>query len=525
MSSLLEELLQRLKVDDAGAREARQLALDATSDLPWVPNPGPQTEAYFCEADELFYGGEAGGGKSDLLAGLGLTAHHNSLLLRRVNDDVKDLAERARAIAGDGHRYNGQDKVLRFGERSIKFSGCQFEADKERHKGRARDLYGFDEICDFTFGQYKFITGWNRSTRPGQRCRTVCAGNPPTRPEGLWVIKYWGPWFDPLHPKPAKPGELRWYLRGPNDEDIEVEGRGPHVVPWAKEPVFAKSRTFIRSKLSDNPDLAHTDYRAMLDSLPEELRRAYRDGDFSAGIKDDDWQVIPTGWIEAAMQRWENKIPRGVPMTAMAVDVAPGGGDQRVICHRYGGWFGPFDAKREIDKTGRQTAGDVVKIRRDRCPVIVDLGGGWGGDAVIAMKDNGIDVIAFNGVVASRARTRDGKMGFRNRRAEVVWRMREELDPSQEGGSVIELPNDAELKADLASYRWEPTAGGILLEKKEDQKERIGRSPDKGDAACMCLAEGARAVDKASRERRRGGHSRANLGHSSLKRGPGYGGN
>ena len=30
----------------------------------WVPNPGPQTEAYFSEADELFYGGGAGGGKS-----------------------------------------------------------------------------------------------------------------------------------------------------------------------------------------------------------------------------------------------------------------------------------------------------------------------------------------------------------------------------------------------------------------------------------------------------------------------------
>jgi hypothetical protein len=40
-----------------------------------VPNVGPQTEAYFCEADELFYGGQAGGGKTDLLIGLALTAH------------------------------------------------------------------------------------------------------------------------------------------------------------------------------------------------------------------------------------------------------------------------------------------------------------------------------------------------------------------------------------------------------------------------------------------------------------------
>jgi len=36
----------------------------------WVPNIGPQTEAYFSKADELFYGGQAGGGK--LLAAKGV---------------------------------------------------------------------------------------------------------------------------------------------------------------------------------------------------------------------------------------------------------------------------------------------------------------------------------------------------------------------------------------------------------------------------------------------------------------------
>ena len=29
----------------------------------WLPNAGPQQRAYYCEADELLYGGEAGGGK------------------------------------------------------------------------------------------------------------------------------------------------------------------------------------------------------------------------------------------------------------------------------------------------------------------------------------------------------------------------------------------------------------------------------------------------------------------------------
>jgi hypothetical protein len=295
LSGLLDELLTRLREDDAGAREAVELALESTADLCWVPNVGPQSEGYFCQADELFYGGQAGGGKTDLLAGLGLTAHSESLLLRRFTDDSKKLAKRARAIAGSGHGYNGQDRILTLGEHTVRFGGCQLEDDKERYKGQPYDLYGFDEIGDFSFSQYKFITGWNRTAKPGQRCRIVCAGNPPTRPEGLWIVQYWAAWLDPNHPKPALPGELRWYMRGENDEDIEVDGPGPHPVEWSPTPVFARSRTFIPSKLSDNPDYVRSGYQATLDTLPAELRRAYRDGDFGAGIQDDDWQVIPTG--------------------------------------------------------------------------------------------------------------------------------------------------------------------------------------------------------------------------------------
>jgi hypothetical protein len=44
---------------------------------PWAPEPTnqPQFDAYHSKADLLLYGGAAGGGKSDLLLGLALTAH------------------------------------------------------------------------------------------------------------------------------------------------------------------------------------------------------------------------------------------------------------------------------------------------------------------------------------------------------------------------------------------------------------------------------------------------------------------
>jgi hypothetical protein len=79
------------------------------------------------------------------------------------------------------------------------------------------------------------------------------ASNPPTTAEGLWVVKYWGPWLDITHPNPAKPGELRWFTTVAG-EDREVAGPGPHLIYG--EPIYARSRTFIRATLSDNPDLA-----------------------------------------------------------------------------------------------------------------------------------------------------------------------------------------------------------------------------------------------------------------------------
>ena len=66
---LLDEILGR--VAKLAPHQKRKLYADvekATRDMAWVPNPGPQSEAYFSDADEVFYGGQAGGGKSQLLS-------------------------------------------------------------------------------------------------------------------------------------------------------------------------------------------------------------------------------------------------------------------------------------------------------------------------------------------------------------------------------------------------------------------------------------------------------------------------
>ena len=83
---MLQDILDKFTtMSPSQIKEVNKVAAQVTSKMVWVPNPGPQTDAYFSDADELFYGGQAGGGKTDLELGLALTAHRRSLVLRRTN--------------------------------------------------------------------------------------------------------------------------------------------------------------------------------------------------------------------------------------------------------------------------------------------------------------------------------------------------------------------------------------------------------------------------------------------------------
>jgi len=488
----LDQILQKLAgipVKDVETVIAE--AHKATAHMSWIPNPGPQTTAYFSEADEIFYGGQAGGGKTDLALGLALNEHSRSLVLRRTNKEADGLVERLAEIVGSRDGWNSQAGLWRRPEgHTIELGGCQLEEDKQKRKGIPHDLIAFDEVSDFTESQYTFIIGWNRSADAKQRCRVVAAGNPPTRPEGLWVIHRWAAWLDPQHHNPAHPGELRWYttIKG---KDTEVEGPGPHVVEGEAKPVYARSRTFIPAELSDNPDLAATNYDAVLSALPEELRAAYRDGRFDLALRDEAFQAIPTAWVIAAQQRWTVTPPMGVPMCAIGVDVAQGGNDKTVLAIRHDGWYAPLISVPGAETPDGQTvAGLVIKNRRNDAKVIVDVGGGWGGDAYGHLKENGIDTVSYMGVKPSNKRTVDKQLKFFNTRTEAYWRFREALDPSQPQGSSIALPSDATLLSDLCAPTYEVGSNGIKLESKEKVCDRIGRSTDKGDAVVMAWHEG-----------------------------------
>lgn len=518
----LDDVLKALgALPEAQRQQAIAAASAAVAGRKWLPSPGPQSDAFFHPADVLLYGGQGGGGKSDLGLGLAFTAHRRSLILRRKYTNLDALIERAIDIHGSRDGFNGSPppKLRTEDGRLITFGANQHLGDEQGFQGQPFDLKVFDEAVQFAESQIRFHLGWMRTTEAGQRVRALLATNPPVDAQGDWIVGMFRPWLDVTYGKPAKHGELRWFVTAPDGTDVEVDGPSPVQLPGMREAVQPLSRSFIPAALRDNPYLVDTGYQAKLDALPEPLRSAVRDGNFMAARSDAEFQVIPTHWVIAAQERWTSRPPENTAMTAMGFDPAGGGGDDAALAWRYGGWYGEVVTKGGDETAdGSRMAALILVHRRDACPVVVDMGGGYGGAVTQRMKDNGVAFVGFNGAGKSAAQSVGAsKLSFYNKRAECWWRFREALDPDQEGGSVVALPPDPELRAELTAPTWELKPTGILVESKDDIRKRLGRSTNKADAAVMCLSEGNTAAKRAA-ARRSDMPTHATGGYSSIKR-------
>lgn len=489
------------KLSKLDQKELQAIAAQFSNSTPkFIPNPGPQTEAWFHPADVLLYGGQAGGGKTALGLGLALCAHKRSLLMRRQGVDLSAMHDELLRFHGSRDGWNGSAHgSLRIPSegRLIEFGAAKTPGDEMAWMGRAHDFLYIDEATHFLQSQIRLLMGWVRTTDPNQRCRVILGTNPPISAEGDWIVGMFRPWLDPLHPNPAKPGELRWFVTNPDGEDIEVPGPEPVYFPGQKKSSRPLSRSFIPAKLADNPYLARTDYEAKLDALPEPLRSAVRDGNFMAVRADAPNQVIPTEWVVAAQARWKPDGGQENAMTSIGFDPAGGGNDAAVIARRHGGWFNHLISLKGKDtKDGTAMALEVLQVRRDGCPVVLDVGGGYAGAIIERLKDNDIPFTRFNGNHTAQGQAVNSGLSFFNDRARAYWRFREALDPNQEGGSIIALPPDTELKSDLTAVCWELQSGKIKLQPKDEVKTLLGRSPNKGDAVVYALTEGSHRSSK-----------------------------
>lgn len=454
---------------------------------PWVPRCGqPQTLAYESLADVLGYGGAAGGGKTDLAIGKAITQHQKTLIVRKNGTEHKGSIDRLIDIFGSRDGFNGKDNVWSIDypkKRQIEFGSVPNLGDENKYRGRPHDLVVYDEAAEIPEQQIRFLMAWNRTIDRAQHCQTLLTFNPPNSAEGRWIVDFFAPWLDPQHPAPAEPGELRWYATL-DGKEIEVVDGQPFT--HGGEMVYPKSRTFIPSRVTDNPYLVGTNYMATLQALPEPLRSRLLYGDFMAGIEDDAMQVIPTAWVDIAMGRWQPRTPKP-PMDSMGVDVARGGRDNTILARRHGWWF-----DQPLTYTGTQTpdgptvAGLVIAARRDEAVIHIDVIG-VGSSPYDFLRTAEQQVIGVNVSEAALGTDKSGRLRFLNQRSELWWKMREALDPNANNG--IALPPDPRLRVDLCAPTWTLRGPIIVVESREQIVDRIGRSPDWASAYVLSLLD------------------------------------
>lgn len=464
----------------------------------WTPEPGNamQIAGYMSAADEMFAGGCAGGGKSDLILGLAMTAHRRSIIFRREYVQLARIVARAREIAGPRARYNGQSHTLTMSDgRTIEFGAMEREDDSRKYQGRDHDLICFDEAVHFAERQVDYVLGWLRSATPGQRCRVVFTSNPPPSSDGRWIVERFAPWLSRAYPNPAAPGELRWFARVEPDAPM-VEVGGPEPIKVGDEEVRPISRTFLPGFLAANPYLADDgEYLRRMQAMPEPIRSQLLYGDFNAGSRDDDWQVIPSAWIDAAFDRWRAAdASTAGPVTHVASDVSVGGRDSGTVGVRRGDYIERIDCHERME--GLALAAHLIDAaRRHAAASVVCDADGPGAIFAEHLREHlpGREVIAFHGGAIAPGRDAAGELEFANARAWGYWHLRDLLDP--ERGSQVCIPASERLHAELSAQRWKMQSGrgDVILWPKEKIKRLIGHSPDMADTCMMLMSADATA--------------------------------
>ena len=497
----------------------------------WAPQPGPQTRAYFSEADELLYGGAAGGGKTDLLLGLATTAHERSVIFRNQSTDLVALFERLLEIEPNPQHKDMSTKRMRTSTgRRIETGHLELPGSERNHMGRAKDFIGFDEAALLAEARVEFVTRWLRSTNPKQRKRVVLATNPPM-PEidnegqlrdvavGDWLIRWFAPWLDNLYPNPAEEGELRWcYMIAEGDRLTTIWVPGPgcydtktgEALPDATEEDIemgrvnvAKSRTFIRSLVKDNMFLRGTGYAAKLSATPEPMRSMLLLGDFTIKAIDHPNQIIPTAWVLKAQERWHERVVdpdmRRAKMLVLAGDIAQGGRDTTVLAplFMYDFFEELITTPGEMTPTGFEVEAMVLAEREDAAMIVLDGDGGWAGSTRDLLKLNHeITAEMWHSGRSFGEWDSKGIYKLQNHRAKMWWDFREALDPK----SVYDicLPPSMRLRAQLTTPHFKVKGKELWVESKEDVKKRLnGASTDEADAVLMAWQYRDEAISNA----------------------------
>ena len=199
------------------------------------PQPGPQEQFLFSEADIVIFGGAAFGGKTWALLMESLRnvddPRYNGVIFRRVGEQIKaggglwDTAGQMFPPMGGAPKEHKNTFEFSSGA-YVKFSHLQYESDKLNHQGAQYVFLGFDELTHFSFGQFFYLLTRNR---PPSGYSGPCYCRATTNPDAdSWVRKLMDWWIDPDlgYAIPERSGVLQWFSRQ-GDEIIWVAGCRP----------------------------------------------------------------------------------------------------------------------------------------------------------------------------------------------------------------------------------------------------------------------------------------------------------
>jgi hypothetical protein len=236
----------------------------------------------------IMIGGAAGGSKSRGLREIAheqcmTHPHFRVLLLRRTFKELESnhILDATLEAPEMGAECVPSAKVVRYANGAqLQFGHCETPADAANYLSSEYDLIIFDELVTFEETQFLLIASRARSTKAGVTPK-VMAGTNPGGPQSHWV-------------------RMRFI-----DKNVDLE-QFPDYQPdeWL----------FIPSKLEDNPYLDKAYERKLL-SLPPELRKAYRDGD---------WDIFP-GQYFGEWRKSRHVAEVAIPDTAVWYRTIDGG--------------------------------------------------------------------------------------------------------------------------------------------------------------------------------------------------------
>jgi len=197
--------------------------------------------------------------------------------------------------------------------------------------------------------------------------------------------------------------------------------------------------------------------------------------------------LIPLSWCEIAVNTAVEPNERKV----LGVDVARFGDDKSIVTEikaNIAKFLYTVQKESTMSLTGR------INLIADNYDLIGIDGVGVGGGVVDRLREllndplNDKEKTGYKVIDIQEGSKPTEYKRFFNFRSEMYWHLRERLRPDGLSYLKIKIPDDDELKAQLAGIKYDYSSDGrIKIESKEDMKKRGLKSPDKADSLAIAV--------------------------------------